>query len=92
MNAMLGRGAQAIRPEEYNAMLRASHHPFGPQHGQPPADPAYGPRPELIDPWNFIHELDRQRWMDEIYQPQPQMPDPEDQFRPRFRPLGSLTR
>lgn len=24
MNAMLGRGAQAVRPEEYNAMLRAS--------------------------------------------------------------------
>lgn len=56
-----------------------------------PTDPVLGPF-EMPGRWDFPFDLDRQKWQDERYQSPIDLPAPEDQFRPTFRPFAGLMR
>lgn len=56
-----------------------------------PTEPVMGPF-EMPGRWDFPFDLDRQKWQDERYQSPIDLPAPEDQFRPTFRPFAGLMR
>lgn len=75
-------------PQPQMSPLFASAEPFLLER---PTEPALGPF-EMPGRWDFPFDLDRQKWQDERYRSPIDLPAPEDQFRPTFRPFAGLMR